>query len=252
MLRRTLLLACLGLLTVGAPALAQEVRNQRVQFARGATSATLQGTIAGWQSINYRLGAAAGQTLRVSIRTSNTSAYFNVYAPGQEPGRGEAMFIGSSAGDSMTAPLTASGEHTIQVYLMRNAARRGERARFTLEVSVTGGPAASAPHPSMDALVPGTNFHATGNLACARATGQPLAQCHFGVVRGSGGAGAVTVFLPDGGSRVIHFERGVPVRYDSAPVDHGARMVVSRNADLFVIGIGPQRFEIPEAVITGG
>lgn len=117
-------------------------------------------------------------------------------------------------------------------------------------------PAASRPQaaaqPPRDATVAGTNFNATGNIPCARTAGQRTADCRFGVVRRGGGNGDVTVFWPDGGNRVIFFERGRPVGFDQSQADGNARMNVRKNADTFMITIGPQRFEIPEAVILGG
>jgi hypothetical protein len=111
---------------------------------------------------------------------------------------------------------------------------------------------AGAPVPSHDALVPGTNFNATGDIPCARSAGQPMARCRFGVVREGQGNGSVTVFWPDGGSRVLFFEHGAPSSFDQSQADGNVRMTVGRNADLFTVTIGDQRFEIPEAVITGG
>lgn len=106
--------------------------------------------------------------------------------------------------------------------------------------------------PAGDALVAGTEFHATGTIPCARASGQPMGQCKFGVVREGGGNGWVKVFWPDTGNRVIFFKAGTPASYDEAQADGGAKMKVAKNADLFVISIGEQRFEIPDAVISGG
>ena len=112
--------------------------------------------------------------------------------------------------------------------------------------------AVTDPQASADKLVPGTTFNATGNINCARFAGQPLGSCRFGVVREGNGNGSITVFWPDGGNRVIYFEDGTPVRYDESQADGGARMAVGQNADLFTVTIGEQRFEIPDAVISGG
>jgi hypothetical protein len=103
-----------------------------------------------------------------------------------------------------------------------------------------------------DALVPGTTFNATGSIPCARRAGQPMGSCRFGVVRRGGGSGEVTVFWPDGGNRVIAFKNAEPASFDQSSADGEVRMIVKRNADLFLLTIGVQRFEIPEAVITGG
>ena len=113
------------------PALAEQVV---VSFAKGTSSQTLKGSIKGDQSRDYIVDARAGQTLTVDFKPSNASAYFNVIAPGAD----SAMFIGSTEGNRFSGPLTTSGRHTVQVYLMRNAARRNEVANYTITIGVTG------------------------------------------------------------------------------------------------------------------
>lgn len=103
-----------------------------------------------------------------------------------------------------------------------------------------------------DAKVPGTEFHATGIMSCARSAGQPMGNCNFGVVRERGGNGRITVFWPDGGNRVIYYEDLTPMSYDESQADGGAKMTVSQKSGLFFVKIGEQRFEFPEAVMTGG
>jgi hypothetical protein len=53
-------------IAAAAPALAREIRTERVHFARGANSATIEGSIKGYQIVGYVLGApmpaAAGET----------------------------------------------------------------------------------------------------------------------------------------------------------------------------------------------
>lgn len=118
--------------TIATPVLAQQDRTERVQFARGAASKAISGTIRGYAGVNYIIGARAGQVMHVTLQASNASAYFNVWAPGAE----EAMFVGSTTGNRFSATLPADGDYRIQVYLMRNAARRNERASYTLTVGV--------------------------------------------------------------------------------------------------------------------
>lgn len=97
-----------------------------------------------------------------------------------------------------------------------------------------------------DALVPGTPYHATGEIPCARAAGQPMRPCQFGVVREGLGKATVTIST-DAGPRIVRFVRGAPVSSDAI----GALTFIQR-ADLFLITIGDERYEIPEAVVTGG
>ncbi|MDF0541150.1 hypothetical protein PX699_02245 [Sphingobium sp. H39-3-25] len=119
------------------PATAQSpIRAERVHFARGASSATIRGSIKGYDTIDYIVGARAGQAMSVSLKTSNMSSYFNVLPPRSE----EAIFNGSIAGSRFDGRLKDSGDYRIRVYLMRNAARRGERATYSLSVGVNARP----------------------------------------------------------------------------------------------------------------
>lgn len=222
-------------------------RVETVHFGRGATSTTLTGSVRGYDGVKYLLGASAGQAMSALFKPGNTACYMNITAPGSST----AMFVGSTAGNEYADNLPASGNYTIQVYLMRSAARRNETCKYSLTVEVTGA-AKAAPRPSTDALVPGTKFNATGVLPCARAAGQPMASCKFGVVRSGNGSAQVTVFWPDGGNRIISFKKGAPASFDQSQADGDARMTVNRNADLFMITIGAQRFEIVDAIVNGG
>jgi hypothetical protein len=244
------ILALLALMALAPAAGAADVRTVQVHFAQGASGATLSGHVAGREAVHYLLGVRAGQMLRVVLHGGSEAVAFNVFEPGHVPGRDGALYIGETGGPQMEVRTAHDGEYLIQVFQNRAAARRGGRANFRLEVSVTGG---AAPARHGDALVPGTRFHATGTIPCAREAGQPMAQCRFGVERTRGqGNGHVTVFWPDGGSRVIFFEDATPVRYDESQADGDARMTVGRRGDLFNVHVGAQRFEIPLAVITGG
>jgi hypothetical protein len=121
---------------VTAPVAAAEggIREQQVQFKKGESGTTIKGSIKGDQTVDYKLRANAGQTMVVKFKPSNASAYFNVLPPGSD----EAIFIGSTSGNDFSGNLVASGEYTIRVYLMRNAARRNESAKYTLDIGVSG------------------------------------------------------------------------------------------------------------------
>ena len=133
-MQKTLMLAAASLCII-APAVAQSpTRSERVQFPRGASSHIVRGTIRGYSTVDYIVGARAGQTLRVSMRTSNASAYFNVVAPRAQ----DAMFVGSYAGNRFSGRLPQTGDYRIRVYLMRNAARRGEVSNYSLDIGIAG------------------------------------------------------------------------------------------------------------------
>lgn len=221
------------------PAVADQVV---VSFAKGASSQTLKGSIKGDQSRDYIVDARAGQTLTVDFKPSNASAYFNVIAPGAD----SAMFIGSTEGNRFSGPLTASGRHTVQVYLMRNAARRNETSDYTITIGVTG--AAAAPRASQDALVAGTQYNATAEVPCITVADAPMGRCKAGVMRMAGGEATVELQTPDGGQRHIYFKNGRP---DSS--DANAPMRATRQGDTNVIRIGTvEVYEIPDAFVVGG
>lgn len=219
-------------------------RTQRVQFKPGANSATVQGSIKGYQIVDYILNVKQGQTMNVSLATQHGATYFNILEPGQTE---VAIFNGSVSDNQFEGTLKKSGDYRIRVYMMRSAARRNEVANYRLEMIVSGNGSSGGG----DALVPGTNYNATGNIPCSMGGGQPTTSCRFGVVREGNGNGMVTVTKPDGRTRTIVFENGKATGYDQSQADRG-RFSASKQSDLNIIRIGQERYEIPDAVIFGG
>ncbi|NRG19229.1 SH3 domain-containing protein [Rhizobiales bacterium] len=135
----------------GSHALAQanDIRTERVKFAPGATSATVEDRIVGYETIDYVLGAQAGQYMNVSMATDNIQNYFNIIPPGEE---NVAIFNSSTAsgGNQYEGQLPASGDYKIRVYMMRAAARRNEAANFRLEMIIRAANRSSTPAPAPD------------------------------------------------------------------------------------------------------
>ncbi len=135
-MKRKLFAAALGIAVFTISSIAKDiVHNKQIHFDKGTNGATEKGTIKGYESYNYKIGAKSGQYMRVSLETKATSAYFNILEPGKGPGD-QAMFIGSSEGNIYTGNLPKDGIYTIQVYMMRNAARRNEVANYQLHVGI--------------------------------------------------------------------------------------------------------------------
>ncbi len=229
---------------------ASAITSKPLQFAKGASSATVKGTLKGDRIIDYKVRARAGQTMSAAMKTSNPSNYFNVMPPGSS---GEALFTGSSGGDEWTGPLPADGEYTVRVYLMRNAARRNESARYTLTVGITGaatGAAASAlgAAPAGDAKVKGTPYHATGQVPCSLGEAAAAsAQCTFGVIRGKPGYAEVHVTPAGGLKRVLTFA-GPKVSSEA-----GSKVKAGKQGDTWSIEVNDyEHYQIPEAMIFGG
>ena len=218
---------------------------QAVQFAKGASSAQLRGTIKGDGDVDYTFNARAGQTLAVKLQSSNASLYFNINPPGSA---NVSMFIGNVQGAEAKVMLPADGTYVVRVYLMRNAARRNESAAYTLNVAVTG--QALAPLPAaQDALVAGTRFHATAAVPCQTPGADVGASCKAGVIR-RGRDGTATVELRGANELVrnVLFVKGQPVASDSAQP-----MTSSRQGDLVTVRFGSdERYDVPDALLTGG
>jgi hypothetical protein len=141
--KRFLELAASFVLVAGlaSPVLAAD-KTQAVKFKSGSNSATLSGSIKGNDGIRYTLGARAGQVMSVVFKPGNASCYFNVLPPGSET---EAIFIGSTEGNAFGGTLSADGKYTVQVYLMRNAARRGETCKYSITFKIAGSANAATP-----------------------------------------------------------------------------------------------------------
>lgn len=135
-MRATLVLVFCAVMTVALPVWGEEHRSERVSFKPGTSGTTVSGEIKGYDSVSYLLGASQGQVLNVDMEISNTSAYFNIYAPGQAAD-GEAMYVGSTSGNSFESVLPTDGDYTVEVYMMRNAARRDETATYDISFRIT-------------------------------------------------------------------------------------------------------------------
>lgn len=103
---------------------------QRVRFARGASSATVSGTIKGYKYIDYVVGAREGQTLSLRI-TGSSSAQFAVFMAD-----GGNLGMDSAGVNDWSGELPATEDYTIRVLMPRAQARRGETARYTLRISI--------------------------------------------------------------------------------------------------------------------
>lgn len=70
--------------------------------------------------------------MSIQLDSKNTSLYFNVTAPGVDA----AIYNSSINGNGTSITIPSSGEYVVDVYLMRNAARRNEVANYDLTIYV--------------------------------------------------------------------------------------------------------------------
>jgi hypothetical protein len=240
-----LLLPCFLLLTAPMVFAADDIRTERVHFKKGANSAVVEGSIKGYETVDYVLGARAGQHMNVSLATKHGATYFNILAPGENE---VAMFNATVSQNHYEGELPANGDYKIRVYMMRSAARRNEAASYTLTVGITGSPKASdlGKAPASDAKVKGTPYHATGPLPCTMGNDKPV-QCDFGVIRGKPGNAEVHITPPGGLKRVLIFMG------DKVTTNTGEKIkAVKRGYDLFIEVNDYEHYTIPEAVVQGG
>lgn len=155
-----------GLCVTGGTASAQEIRTEQVRFGAGQSGTTIRGAITGRETVSYVVGAEAGQTMAVALDPSNGATYFNIYAPGSGPGDA-AMAIGQNLPDlnRFEGVLPLSGEYTVNVYMMRSAARRNERSDYTLDISVKGATGAVVQGDYADGLQGGPDFWSVTGLS---------------------------------------------------------------------------------------
>jgi len=220
----------------------ERVRQLRVEFQPGTSSATVEGTITGYEVVDYLVGARAGQTMAVALTTGHSATYFNVLPPDSED---EAVFVGSTSGGDFEGRLDLDGDWKIRVYMMRSAARRGEAADFRLELSVHGEPDPSFAREAND-FGP-REWDARGDLGCAQG-GAPMqpAACPFKVVRSAAG-GTVFAVKPGGeGIRILYLESG------EWSTDSAAVVAVGKRSDLWTLTVEGETYEVPEAVLDGG
>lgn len=211
-----------------------------VHFERGASSAVIKGSVTGYETIDYTLGARAGQTMAVNLETAHGANYFNVLPPGSET----ALFVGQIDGNEWSGILPQDGTYRVRVYLMRSAARRNEKADFSLEVSIMGTPVSAH-----DAKVAGTEFHATGLTRCSVGTdAKGSATCDFGVIRHGLNDAEVHISTPGGDKRVLVFKgESVTAR------DKSLKVSSVKQGDEWEVSVNDfEYFIIPEAIINGG
>jgi hypothetical protein len=132
------------------------VRVEPIAFTTSADRVQRKQSIKGDQTAEYRFNARTGQMLTVDFKPSNTSAYFNITAKGAD----YALFNGSIMGNHFSGTLPSDGEYTVQVYLMRNAARRNEVANYALSLRLATADAVDGTKPFEQTLeLQGIRFH---------------------------------------------------------------------------------------------
>eukprot|EP01136_Pigoraptor_vietnamica_P032131 Opistho-1_new@93610 len=116
---RFLPLLLIGVALIHGGAQAQE-RSERLTLDSAVT--TVRGQIKGRDSVQYSFTAKPHQQLSISLATGNPSNYFNV----EREDLTEAVCQGALTGNLCSVRSDTAAHYVVDVFLMRNAARRGE------------------------------------------------------------------------------------------------------------------------------
>ena len=227
-------------------ATAEEIREERVQFKPGEAGATIKDRIKGRQIFDYRISAKAGQSMAVILETSNRSNYFNI----TEPGEDSAMFIGSTSGNRFVGGLPKDGDYIVRVYLMSNAGRRGETAKYTLNVALSVDNQSSKP--ATPAETGPVKYDAYGEIKCSADKPALDQWCEFRVLRDLSKHSAeiwITniTFKDEVHYRVLYFADGQFSTNDKA------KLAWQRQDNNWRVSIDEREFYfIPDALLYGG
>lgn len=107
-----------------------------VLFSQGTNIQNLQGSFKGYDNIQYTITAKEGQILKFDLTSTHDLAYINIFTPGDKPGEANALLIGSIVGSKGELKLPVSGQYILQVYQMRNTARKNKTVNFKLKLQI--------------------------------------------------------------------------------------------------------------------
>lgn len=216
-----------------------------IPIYKGQNHISFHNTLKGYDFIDYTFEAKAGQSATIVLRSGNRFNFFNVLAPEEEG----ALFVGSLLGDRFDAILPKHGMYTIRVYLMRNAARRGEKAEFMLEVKRSENIAPQV----IDPLLGPVYYDASGTIQCSIKNPTLEHECEFKVIRTLQSSKADIWIKPkhpslqDDAYRFIHFDA------KEFSTDSHTKVSQERNDDNWLIDINKEEFYlIPDALLYGG
>ncbi|MFV0293922.1 MAG: SH3 domain-containing protein [Paracoccus sp. (in: a-proteobacteria)] len=122
---------------LAAPALAESTTTP-ITFPAGTKDTAVAGQVAGQDTTDFTVPANQGQRMVVRMTSDNPSSHFNIYAPENQPGQAQALFVGSTSGREANLTLPATGTYVIRTYLVPDAGPQNPVARFSLTVAIDG------------------------------------------------------------------------------------------------------------------
>lgn len=126
------LMIATAIAAAATPAMAQDAeRRVTVTFDATHPAQRFDDTVSDFESVAYVVTLQQGARLQVMLATNNASNCFDLYAPGAS----KPFYLGGESGNSHLLLAKDAGHYVIRVYLLRLAARDGQSAHYTLELT---------------------------------------------------------------------------------------------------------------------
>ncbi len=106
--------------------------SSELSFTEPFETKVIKETVQGYEAKEYVFKATVKQKISIDFKSKHGANYFNF----RPSGATSALFSSEVSTTSMSMHIPQSGYYTVQVYLMRSAARRNEKASFTLNITL--------------------------------------------------------------------------------------------------------------------
>jgi hypothetical protein len=216
-----------------------------ISFPKASETKVIKESIKGYDGVIYTFTGKRAQKVRIMLKTSHKATYFNFLPAGSY----NAIFNGSLDGNTYTGYLPDSGSYSVQVYMMRSAARRNEVANYSLSLSLT-----NDPNPPKQTIFPAAPryYDASAPLPCSTTPSSFDMTCEGIVIRDYTNRSAkFWIRSPMDAS----YSRARAFSYTNGVFEHGEnkKLTVDRKGDESYLNLeGKMFYKIPDAFVLGG
>ncbi len=199
--------------------------------------------------LTERLGGDPGAPKSAASigQTAMQDAYGLAFAASANPSTGEIPTAEAPAAEAFAAEAPAPDPATAANAEAAPDATPAPGIPFPTPRPDQAKAASAAETQTVARLEPANAPGATTDIPCARYVGQPMARCAVNIVRKGTDKADITVTWPDGGTRTISFNAGMPASSDS-----GSDFRFTREGSLNMIRVGAsERFEITDTLAFG-
>jgi hypothetical protein len=130
--RRRLLAAAAAVAT--STAFSQEAERRVQVVLEAGNLRSFEDRISDFEAVSYVMQLGQRQSLHVVLATNNASNCFDIHAPDKP----KPVYVGGDSGNDCKLQVQKAGEYVVRVFLLRLAARDGQSADYTLELTLSG------------------------------------------------------------------------------------------------------------------